>query len=126
RSDVFSLGAMLYEILCCTSPWTRQQQIDLASGIACDLRPRPLRKFRPDVPPELEALVNQALEWDPAQRPTAQQFAAALAPFVEYAGGSTADSRGTLRAPEGAISTGLHVPSPDTDTGEEFWMSGLR
>jgi hypothetical protein len=36
-------------------------------------------KFRRGVPPELERLVQQALAWDPARRPVAEDLAAALA-----------------------------------------------
>ena len=79
RSDVFSLGALLYELVCATSPWTKEQERQLAAGLVLDAHPRPMRQFRRNAPPELEKHVQQALAWDAAQRPTAEDIAASLA-----------------------------------------------
>jgi serine/threonine protein kinase len=79
RSDVFSLGAMLYEMICGNAPWTRDQQRQMAAGLTYDLEPMAMSRFRPGVPPELEDLVRQALDRDTVRRPTAADFAAALA-----------------------------------------------
>jgi hypothetical protein len=78
RSDVFSLGATLYEMICGSSPWTRQQLLRIASGTADDVQPMPMARFRHGVPAELEALVRESLAWDPAGRPTARELALAL------------------------------------------------
>jgi len=79
RSDVFSLGAMLYEMICGNAPWTRDQQRQMAAGLTYDLDPIPMSRFRPGVPLELEDLARQALDRDTVRRPTAAEFAAALA-----------------------------------------------
>jgi serine/threonine protein kinase len=83
---VFSLGALLYELVCGTSPWTKEQERQLAAGLALDSRPQPMNRFRRGVPPELEALVQRALALDAAERPTAEELAAelvALAPTLD-------------------------------------------
>jgi hypothetical protein len=74
RSDVYSLGVLLYEMICGALPWTGQQQVQLALGMASRLEPRPMSDFRDGVPAELEALVRRAIEWDPADRPTAEEL----------------------------------------------------
>jgi hypothetical protein len=82
RSDVFSLGALLYELLCAASPWTKEQERHLAAGLPCDATPQPMHRFRRGVPPELERAVVRALSWDAAGRPTAEELADALAALV--------------------------------------------
>lgn len=78
RSDVFSLGAVLYEMLGGVSPWTRRQLFEMAAGSGRESPPQPLSELRPDMPEELQALVNRCLEWDPTRRPTAAELSAEL------------------------------------------------
>ncbi|QJW94108.1 hypothetical protein FTUN_1627 [Frigoriglobus tundricola] len=83
---MFSLGALLYELVCGTSPWTKEQERQLAAGVPLDVRPQPMGRFRRRVPPALEALVQRALAPDPTDRPTAAELAAeldALAPTLD-------------------------------------------
>lgn len=79
RSDVYSLGTLLYELICGAAPWTKEQERQIVAGLAHDLRPQPMSKFRRDVPPELERLVQRALSWDASERPMAEDLATALA-----------------------------------------------
>lgn len=78
RSDVFSLGAALYEMICGVSPWTRKQLYAMAAGEGVEERPRPMSNFRRGVPTPLEVLVEQSLSWKPTDRPTAAEFAVEL------------------------------------------------
>ena len=124
RSDVFSLGAVLYEMLCGVSPWTREQQRDFVTKKGRDIPPRSLRTFRPEVPVELEALVNRTLSWDATERPTAQEFARALTELAEQlpqSGAKVGAAVGQRGDPHG---TGQYLPS--TNDEDEFWMTGLR
>jgi len=67
RSDVYGLGATLYQLLTGEPPFQGPStQAVLGQVLSTDpLRPRRLRR---DVPPDLEAIVLQALEKDPADR----------------------------------------------------------
>jgi serine/threonine protein kinase len=78
RSDVFSVGAMLYQMICGATPWTPEQQLRMAWGLTQNTPPAPMAEYRRGVPAELEALVWRALAWEPGDRPTAQELAAAL------------------------------------------------
>jgi serine/threonine-protein kinase len=67
RSDIYSLGAVLYELVTGCPP---HQGGVLGVKIGRILRepPVPVRHFRPDISPKLEALINKCLEKDPAAR----------------------------------------------------------
>src|SRR5262249_51806012 len=78
RADVFSLGAMLYQMICGASPWTPQQHVDLIQGTTNQPRPRPMREYRGDVPAPLEDFVCRSLALEPAERPSAEEFSATL------------------------------------------------
>jgi serine/threonine protein kinase len=79
RSDVFSLGALLYQMVCGAPPWTRPEQLKMTLGEELYTPPRPMAEFRPGVPPALEDLTRRALRWSWRDRPTAAEFAAELA-----------------------------------------------
>jgi len=68
RTDLYSLGAMLYEMLTGQVPFGDGNA--LASMKAKVVRdPEPPRNLRPEIPPGLEAIVLLALERDPERRP---------------------------------------------------------
>ena len=78
RTDVWALGAVLYEALAGRSPFKGAPRETLAASMAG--RPRwPLRELRPDLPPLLESVVERCLRRDPADRyPSAAALAADL------------------------------------------------
>jgi tRNA A-37 threonylcarbamoyl transferase component Bud32 len=79
RSDVYALGAVLYEMLSGEPPFTGPTAQAIVAKVMTD-EPRPLTIHRKTVPPHVEAAVLTALAKLPADRfDTAKQFAEALA-----------------------------------------------
>src|SRR5262249_39778501 len=67
RTDVYSLGATLYELLTLQPAFLGEDRQELLRQIAFE-EPRPLRKVNRAVPAELEIIVAKALEKNPADR----------------------------------------------------------
>jgi eukaryotic-like serine/threonine-protein kinase len=82
RSDVYSLGALLYEILTRRPPIAGANQLETLRLIPTK-EPDPLREVRADVPRDLEAVCLKCLEKSPAQRyATAKELADDLRRFL--------------------------------------------
>jgi len=78
RSDLYSLGAVMYEMLCGHRPFRAGALGKLLRQVV-QAMPEPLREVRPEVPEELAAIVHRALEKDPARRyRSGAEFAADL------------------------------------------------
>ncbi len=67
RSDVFSFGVMLYELLAGRRPFAGPSDLVLLQAIL-HATPQPIGELRPDLPAELRVAVEKALEKDPADR----------------------------------------------------------
>jgi len=67
RSDIFSLGILLYEISTGRRPFSGATTSDTMSSILRDT-PRPLVQVKPDLPQELGRIVERCLEKDPGDR----------------------------------------------------------
>ncbi len=79
RSDLFSLGAVLYEAISGQPPFAATTPLAVLRRIT-DEEPLPLRQAAPDVPPEVAAIVDRLLVKDPAGRfGSAAEVAAAFA-----------------------------------------------
>ena len=85
RADVYSLGCTLYYLISGHPPFEAPSLFILLHAHQY-ITVRPLNEERPEVPPELAAVVGKMMAKDPAkryQRPA--DVAAALAPFVKGA-----------------------------------------
>jgi serine/threonine-protein kinase len=78
RSDLFSFGVLLYELLTGKRPFAGATSTDLLTAILRD-RPVPPSALVPEVPADLSALVERCLAKDPAERyPDCQSVSADL------------------------------------------------
>lgn len=87
RTDIYSLGITLYELLRGIPPFGRQK----AGPVAIALQhltqvPPPLSATVSNVPPALEALIIRMLSKDPQERPDASEVAETLETLAESSG----------------------------------------
>jgi eukaryotic-like serine/threonine-protein kinase len=67
RSDVYSLGAVLYHLLTGRPPFEGSNALEVLRHV-CDDPPKPPHEVHPDIPQELEAICLKCLQKDPAAR----------------------------------------------------------
>lgn len=82
RSDVWSLGATLFELCTGSTPFHAETASAVLAKVLEGL-PTPPRTLRPEVPEGLSQVILRCLEKDPARRfATAEDLARALVPFA--------------------------------------------
>ena len=94
RSDVYSIGVVLYEMLTGTVPFSGDSPVEIAMKHLSETPPPPSRK-RPEVPPDLDMIVLRALAKNPDDRfQTAEEMEAELERVAAGAGvtAETADA----------------------------------
>jgi len=67
RSDLYSLGIVLYELLTGKTPFEGETPVEIAMKHLSNA-PKPPSKLRPDIPPELDMVVLRALAKSPDDR----------------------------------------------------------
>ncbi len=78
RSDLYSVGILLYEMLTGTVPFTGDSPVEIAMKHLSDT-PRPPSLQRPEIPPDLDMVVLRALAKNPDDRfQTAEEMDAEL------------------------------------------------
>jgi serine/threonine-protein kinase len=111
RVDIYSLGLVLYEMLCGKAPF--EADTDIATAVArLTSPPRPITLECPGVPSALEHVIDRALTKDPGDRwPSALAFRDALSPFRVDGPPSRSDLTMPVRLPPRS------TPEPATTVG---------
>ena len=110
RSDIFSLGTILYELLTSRRAFDGRT-IDETLEQVLSAHPRAVDKSRPETPAPLVAIVRKAMERDPAQRyQKAADFRNALADFVDGSRAPSADLSSATRPSEAPLSPPSRTP----------------
>src|SRR5207253_2660870 len=118
RSDLYSLGIVLYEMLTGKVPYTGDAPVEIAMKHLTAV-PDPPSKLRPDVPHDLDAIVMRALAKDPEQRyGSAEEMDADLARVARGVAVSqkTEEALTQVLAGAGAATAATMVTRPRTVT----------
>lgn len=116
RSDVYSLGIILYEMLTADIPFDAETDAELLS-MHMFQEPPSLSKRAPHINPGLAQLVHRMLRKEPAARPSAGEVAAELTQLLTAGGGEIAGASPPPRVREpGERVTLVSRPEPGVVT----------
>jgi len=122
RSDVYSLGCVLYEALAGRPPFSGQTAIAVQVKRLLEAPP-PLHHLRPDLAPDVERLVGHAMAQDRAERLPSAALAAAIA---ELEGGGTAQGPAPPAFPPAQVSIAvLPFLNLSPEPGNEYFSDGM-
>ncbi|MBA2643841.1 MAG: Stk1 family PASTA domain-containing Ser/Thr kinase [Solirubrobacterales bacterium] len=129
RSDLYSVGVMLFELLTGRVPFEGESAVTIALRHVSEAPPPPSR-LNPAVSPALDAVVLRALEKDPGRRfRDADEFITALAATGEAPGDATQMTRIAPAAAYVPPSDPVAAqPVGDDDDGGRswpWWLAGL-
>jgi serine/threonine protein kinase len=93
RSDLFSLGRVLYKLCTGTMPFAGDTTMALLMSLALD-HPKTVRELNPDMPVALSDLVTRLLEKEPAKRPQSAREVIQAIQAISRAGVASPPSAG--------------------------------
>ena len=123
RSDVFSLGAVLYELLTGRRAFEGDSPVSTMTAVVCDT-PAPARHVRPGVPRALEAVVTRCLEKGPSRRyPSAVELHEALVACQSQAAAGTREPWALMRQPWFVVASLVVVAAMLAGGSWSLWRS---
>ena len=113
RSDIFSLGSVLYEAITGQSPFAGPSMLSIMHDIATGT-PAPPSTLQPGLPRALDDLILRCLEKDPARRPQrACEIVQALKNLSAPSANIVAATRPAERKSIAVVPFQFRIPSPD-------------
>ena len=141
RTDLWSLGAVLYEMIAAHVPFAGETPTETLSLIL-QKEPPPLTRFAQDVPAELERIVTKALTKDREERyQTAKDLLIDLRNLKrklevdaeidrtvppEYRGAASGKSTSSGQSPPAAGSGSAAMPGATSTSSAEYLVSGIK
>lgn len=115
RSDIYSLGATAYFMLCGRNLFEGGSPVEVAAQQLRDMPPTPSERLATPIPADLEALIMRCLSKVPEERPASvEALAAALADCADAGGWDVRDARSWWRAHAEQIEAlRARAPRPD-------------
>ncbi len=124
RSDLFSLGIVMYELMTGRTPFKRTNDTGTMHAIINE-NPEPLERYKSDVPPELQRIVTKCLTKNVNERyQSAADLAADLRVLekTETSGGHETSGRVETIQPSIAV---LPFANMSADSENEYFADGL-